>query len=665
MTSPTPPLRNRPDLRLNITPLNRSGHGSPNVVTPFGLTTYSPFRSASLKPPTPYGGGVRFLPKRVNAGSMHYTWYRVRQLLASRALWFLVALSTLLFWWSKSGGWYEIDSAVLRSAAIGQGLFHAGGTAGLQFFPASNPKIHVGCIPASHVQSADGWKKLIRMTLAAGVYFDISINSTSSLYLALRNAPTRQTVGLASLSSAAARSLSTPTFEHLSFHSAPLTNNQAASISLLVRIDQEEYILLPNSTSLVSIRVGDLERHVPHDVRIIAPMTDDGGRGVVQLEGLWLDKGGKLLRVEGSQLGEEVEEEDSFHAENDNIGRNHRIGLGRLLHGGRHEASKEKEQSPDDEDIEGQARLEGRKRMLEIITDTPGFLGRQKVRNRTGGGDGLLGGVMGWEYLLGEMFGVDHISIGLEGMCLTQNCIGGTGQPAGIGDVFFRSGPANSEYFEHPWMFHSYVPDVMLLNLGTSDHYSFENHKQEYNKTSWELYERFEDSYVNLVKAIRQLAYPKHPQAATSSSSYGTSTSLSAPASIPIFLMRPFRGQFEHAVQGAVRRLRDGGDSSVFLLDTSGWLNVDDTSSEEDRDFQLDESTSPPRWRLTQHGNQRVAIFLHMHVCRYLAADEDQCAFLPPEVYQGRAFSPDSASFDWQMETAKEKKLKEAFWEEG
>lgn len=100
----------------------------------------------------------------------------------------------------------------------------------------------------------------------------------------------------------------------------------------------------------------------------------------------------------------------------------------------------------------------------------------------------------------------------------------------------------------------------------------------------------------------------------------------------------------------------------MFWLDTSGWLDVDDSSSE-DRDFQLDESSTPSRWRLTEHGNQRVAIFLHMHVCRYLAADEEQCAFLPPEVYQGKAFHPESASFDWYLETTKEKKLKEVFWE--
>jgi hypothetical protein len=45
---------------------------------------------------------------------------------------------------------------------------------------------------------------------------------------------------------------------------------------------------------------------------------------------------------------------------------------------------------------------------------------------------------MGWEYLLGEMFGSDHVTIGMYGMCLIQNCIGGAGSPIGLADVFFQ-----------------------------------------------------------------------------------------------------------------------------------------------------------------------------------------------------------------------------------
>ena len=66
--------------------------------------------------------------------------------------------------------------------------------------------------------------------------------------------------------------------------------------------------------------------------------------------------------------------------------------------------------------------------------------------------------------------------------------------------------------------------------------------------------------------------------------------------------------------------------------------------------------------RLTEQGNQRVAVFLHAHVCRYLATTVDQCAFVPPEVYQGTAYNREEANFDEYLETQKEEKLRELFW---
>lgn len=223
---------------------------------------------------------------------------------------------------------------------------------------------------------------------------------------------------------------------HLSFHLVSLRDKPAPPISLLARVDQEEYILLPNSTALVEIRSGDLNPNVEHHVRIIAPMTDDYGTGTVQFEGLWLSKGGKILRVEGSLLAEEYEDEDALQAENESIGEKHRLGLsGIMSDDGRR---KSVEETADDEEDGEIFAIGDRKKILEVITDNPGHFGGKYMGRQTGSADGLLAGVMGWEYLLGEMFGVDHVSIGVDGMCLTQDCIGGTGEPYGIGDVFFR-----------------------------------------------------------------------------------------------------------------------------------------------------------------------------------------------------------------------------------
>ena len=125
--------------------------------------------------------------------------------------------------------------------------------------------------------------------------------------------------------------------------------------------------------------------------------------------------------------------------------------------------------------------------------------------------------------------------------------------------------------------------------------------------------------------------------------------------------MRPLRGQLEQATQNVVARLRADGDKSVIWLDTSGWLDPDDDNGEM-ADFFLDDSTAPARYRLTEQGNQRVAIFLHMHVCRYLAGHEEKCAFLPHEVYQGKVFKEEEARFEKYLEDEKERKLKKLFW---
>lgn len=168
---------------------------------------------------------------------------------------------------------------------------------------------------------------------------------------------------------------------------------------------------------------------------------------------------------------------------------------------------------------------------------------------------------------------------------------------------------------------------------------------------------------MSLVKAIRNLAYPKHPNIIHGERS-GAPGMIphSAPATIPIFIMRPLRGQLEQATQNVAAKLRADGDKSVFWLDTSGWLDPI-VENEDGADFFLDETVTPPRHRLTEQGNQRVAIFLHMHTCRYLAGAEEKCAFLPHEVYQGKVFNEEEAKFDKYLEDAKETKLKKLFWE--
>jgi hypothetical protein len=109
----------------------------------------------------------------------------------------------------------------------------------------------------------------------------------------------------------------------------------------------------------------------------------------------------------------------------------------------------------------------------------------------------------------------------------------------------------------------------------------------------WELSVLFEETYVAMIKAVRTLAYPKY--SSNMDSSRYSYTPKSAGAGIPIFVMRPLRGQLEQPTHAVVDRLRKEGDKSVFWLDTSGWLNteVDFEGRAEDQDFFLDGRKHP------------------------------------------------------------------------
>ena len=158
----TPSPRHRPNLHLSLTPLlgnpNQTYQSAPGhtpystpQVNPLVATTYSPFRSAGLKPPTPYGGSVRFFP-RPNESSFaygNYAWFCFRRLCTGRTSVLIVVLIGLLWWWRAglSNDLQLVKLGVNDFRLVTQ-LFEAEDTKDLQFFPAVNPKIHV-----SHLRS--------------------------------------------------------------------------------------------------------------------------------------------------------------------------------------------------------------------------------------------------------------------------------------------------------------------------------------------------------------------------------------------------------------------------------------------------------------------------------------------------------------------------------
>lgn len=158
----TPPFRNRPKLHIALSrptgsPRNfgyqtpaSSAPTTPNG-TPFATTAYSPFRSAGLKPPTPYEGTINFKSKRGKEHYMDsYTKFRLKRMFTSRPLWLLVILAMMTFWWFQ--GTSRNDNIVrLDEKRLSKDLSSDGRTKGLQFFPATNPKIHVSLDYANKV----------------------------------------------------------------------------------------------------------------------------------------------------------------------------------------------------------------------------------------------------------------------------------------------------------------------------------------------------------------------------------------------------------------------------------------------------------------------------------------------------------------------------------
>lgn len=95
----------------------------------------------------------------------------------------------------------------------------------------------------------------------------------------------------------------------------------------------------------------------------------------LEVEGLWIDHGGQLL-LQNADGNSEADISDpsteGYDAKPNPVARPHR-------------------------------------KMLEIVTDSPGSMAFNGPRTR-----GAIGGVLGWEYLLGEMFASDHVTTGMD-----------------------------------------------------------------------------------------------------------------------------------------------------------------------------------------------------------------------------------------------------------
>ena len=156
--SQAPPLRSRPNLHLGLTKLTGSprhpNQSTPPATpffnpypspgdTPLAKTAYSPFPSAGLKAPYPYGSGDIITPRARGRPWYHnYAWFRVRRVLASKPILLVFMLIALSLWWFN-GGSGELDTVKRGTAGLGKEFLYERRMHNYQFYPATNPKIHV------------------------------------------------------------------------------------------------------------------------------------------------------------------------------------------------------------------------------------------------------------------------------------------------------------------------------------------------------------------------------------------------------------------------------------------------------------------------------------------------------------------------------------------
>ena len=155
-----PPLRSRPNLHLTSANLTGSPRRSTQITptptsrfitpyptpddTPVARIAYSPHYSAGLKPSAIYGSPASFAHLRTNRSPYRkYNVYRFKRILASKPVWLLLMIAALVLWWFN-GGSEEINAVKLGASSLGKEFVQERRMHGHQFFPATNPKIHVG-----------------------------------------------------------------------------------------------------------------------------------------------------------------------------------------------------------------------------------------------------------------------------------------------------------------------------------------------------------------------------------------------------------------------------------------------------------------------------------------------------------------------------------------
>jgi hypothetical protein len=444
-------------------------------------------------------------------------------------------------------------------------------------------------------------------TAFPGAYIDLSVKNASTIYISLNNPPNPNKVN-ETIEGSQYRRMNLKTLEDRA--------NAAAPVALAATTCNGNIIHFASSQDgLLSIQLDLSPGQAECSLRVSHAGGFSQGAGVLEFSGVWLPTGATLQsraildseRGAGSAIAPEAYP---------GLSAPHR-------------------------------------KTIELLTDSSDPVSEGSALHTTG-----------WLAQVAARFDADQVKIPTHSHCLTEACAKRLALGITTKDLFFRSGPPGTTLFARPWHFRHYVPDVLIVDLGTVDNKWFMQSSRENGGSRTEPREigqsrdnfisAFVSAYVALIRQIRQAAYPLHPssrhQYALNGDGY---TCNSAPSTLPIFVLRPLDGSLEQATLSVVEQMQKDGDKSVHWIDTTGWL------SEVDYSLENTARTSRP---LSPAGQAKVASSMDAQLCHYLAPQPESCPFLRRDNYFGSVYVPTAAELDKIIEESKTKKLSDLFW---
>lgn len=475
-----------------------------------------------------------------------------------------------------------------------------------------------------------------------GSYVEITVMNTTSIRLALNN----MLESPEDTERQPQESLYHSHLQPVQAHAKP-----SKQVNLLVQLDGKGVCGIRNVAGTRIIATG-LDPRKKYKLRITHMGGANATGGLLEFEGIWVDKPYPQLPKDVVPISVTTESV-----------------LGNTVYDREDSKVRQKRQQLVEKGVNS-------RKIIEIVApDIPVSLGSND--NRT---ERILDIVHIWYNQLQAVLPVDTITLPTSKLTLVPS----TQPGVTISDIFFRSGPPASPHFLRPWSFKSYVPSVLILQLGLVDFMAFFADEENHNKHAVDKFtNEFVNACVRFVRTIRKTAYPSGStsgpwMSSAASQEDGTYIYNSAPSTLPIFLMAPFsaschfiskRMTFDRLISDALSQvastLQADGDKSTFWIDTTGWLNPNDFLT---KDTNSSTSQPPQSSPLTRVGNDKVARLLAAHICPYVndrkepeAGATENCPFDRYDHYLGNVYLPQDVEFDRAMLERKIATIKERF----